>query len=109
MQYWHLMMVPVVFLDDCDDLRDALTSILELQLGVECLCLKNFAEILVHSEVVLKARVVILDINLGENQPNGLDAHNWLKSQKFQGKIYFLTGHAATNPLVMKARQTGAQ
>ena len=55
------------------------------------------------------AKVAILDINLGPDVPDGVDAFNWLKDHGFQGKIMFLTGHARTNPQVAMAGRSGAQ
>jgi FixJ family two-component response regulator len=51
--------------------------------------------------------LAILDINLGEGQPSGLDAYHWLRESGFEGKIVFLTGHARSHPLVSQARQAG--
>jgi FixJ family two-component response regulator len=49
----------------------------------------------------------ILDVNLGSDEPSGLDAFAWLRAERFPGRIVFLTGHAATNPLVRRAGEMG--
>ena len=58
---------------------------------------------------MLQSRVAILDINLGPNVPDGVDAFNWLMDHGFQGKILFFTGHARTNPLVAQAVRNGVE
>jgi FixJ family two-component response regulator len=55
----------------------------------------------------LTTRVAFLDINLGVNQPNGLDAHVFLCLQGYQGRIFFFTGHARNHPLVQAAQNLG--
>ena len=99
----------IVFLDDSEDLRELMPVLLELALGVECLCFGSLMEFEEHSEEVLRSRVAILDINLGPNVPDGVDAFNWLMDRGFQGKILFFTGHARTNPLVAQAIRNGVE
>jgi DNA-binding NtrC family response regulator len=97
----------IVFLDDSEDLRELMPVLLESALGVECCCFGHLKEFEKHSEEVLLAKVAILDINLGPDAPDGVDAFNWLKAHGFQGKILFLTGHARTNPRVASAGRHG--
>jgi DNA-binding LytR/AlgR family response regulator len=42
-------------------------------------------------------KMAFLDINLGQNLPSGIDVCKRLKNEKFPGKIFFFTGHAATH------------
>jgi FixJ family two-component response regulator len=84
----------IVFLDDNQDLRELVRDILESALKVECTCFASVMEFTKHAEEVLRARVAILDINLGSNVPSGMDAFHWLTKQGFQGKVVFFTGHA---------------
>jgi FixJ family two-component response regulator len=58
---------------------------------------------------VLGAAIAILDINLGPNEPNGIDAYRWLMTNGFNGKILFLTGHARSSPLVAESTALGAE
>ena len=99
----------IVFLDDSEDLRELMPILLETTLGVECKCFGNLAEFQSHLKEVLLAKVAILDINLGPNAPDGVDAFNWLMDHGFQGKILFFTGHARTNPQVALAGRSGVQ
>ncbi len=84
----------IVYLDDNEDLRELIRGLLEPALKVECACFGSLMEFQNHSKEVLRAKVAILDINLGPNAPTGIDAFNWLMDHGFQGKVLFLTGHA---------------
>ena len=99
----------IVFLDDNEDLRELLPALLETTLGVECLSFSNVIDFQNHSNQVLSAKVAILDINLGPNAPDGVDAFNWLVERGFRGKVLFFTGHARANPQVALAEKDGAR
>ena len=44
---------------------------------------------------------------MGPQVPSGLDAYGWLRKHGFDGRIVFLTGHAASHPLVVEAKRLG--
>src|SRR5215467_2497757 len=88
------MSARIVFLDDNQDLRELIRDILESELKVECRCFGSVMELTNDREEVLCAKVALLDINLGPDVPNGIDAFNWLRKQEFRGKFVFFTGHA---------------
>src|SRR5215471_9055324 len=93
----------VIFLDDSEDLRELMPILLKTALGVDCMCFASLAELEKQAEAAVRARVAILDINLGGESHDGVDALNWLKNRGFCGRIVFFTGHARTNPLVQQA------
>jgi DNA-binding NtrC family response regulator len=97
----------IVFLDDSEDLRALMPVLLASMLKEECRCFASVMEFENHAEEVLCARVAILDINLGPNVPDGVDAFHWLMENGFQGKVLFFTGHARTNPEVALAERNG--
>jgi DNA-binding NtrC family response regulator len=97
----------IVFLDDNQDLRELMPALLASTVGEECLCFGSLAEIESHMEEVLCAKIAILDINLGPNAPDGVDAFHWLVDHGFRGKVVFFTGHARTNPQVALAEKNG--
>jgi DNA-binding NtrC family response regulator len=97
----------IVFLDDSEDLRELMPVLFASRLGEGCRCFGSLREFENHTDEVLRARVAILDINLGPNAPDGVDAFHWLMDQGFQGKILFFTGHARTNPQVALAERNG--
>jgi len=99
----------VVFLDDSEDLRALMPLVLEPALGVKCMCFGSLMEFEEHPNDVLRAKVAILDINLGPNVPDGIDAFNWLVAHGFHGKILFFTGHTRTVPQVEVPQGTGIE
>ncbi|MGZ5278615.1 MAG: response regulator [Pseudobdellovibrionaceae bacterium] len=98
----------VTFLDDNEDLRSIMISLIESRLHMRVLELANFQSLLDHADAVLATKVVVLDIDLGFRQPSGLDAFAWLRKNNYQGKVFILTGHARSNPKVALAEQLGA-
>mgnify|MGYP001342099680 CR=1 FL=1 len=103
------MIPPVVIVDDCEDLREMLAIALQLRLGIECQCYGSFREIAPKKALVKDAKVAILDVNLGAQEPSGIEVYHWLKEISFCGKVYFLTGHAKFHPLVQEAIASGAE
>jgi len=94
---------PVLVLDDDIDVRESVGDLVAILCGRDCVSVGSFAELSAARERALACAVAIVDINLGAGQPNGLDAYEWLRAQRFAGRILFLTGHAATHPLVQEA------
>ncbi len=97
----------VTIVDDCDELRFLLATLLEHELGLSCRSLGSLGEVIAHADDVLYSKVVILDINLGPGQPDGVAVYEWLREQGFPGRIFFLTGHAKNSPHVQQAASTG--
>ena len=98
----------VLLLDDDADLREALDHIFRT-LGWRCLPLPSFAAMSDLRPAVLDCELAILDVNLGQGLPSGVDAHAWLRQHQFAGRIVFLTGHAPSHPLVARAAASGDQ
>ena len=99
----------IVFLDDSEDLRELMPVLLEPRLGVECKCFGSVVEFENHPAEVLGAKVAILDVNLGPDAPDGVDAFNWLVDHQFHGIVLFFTGHARSNPEVERAIRKGVE
>jgi ActR/RegA family two-component response regulator len=97
----------VFLLEDDDELRELLADAILRVTGRPCLGLATLAELRAMRERVLSCALGILDVNLGPNQPSGLDAFAWLRAERFTGRLAFLTGHAITHPLVQRAAQMG--
>lgn len=95
----------VFFLEDNSDLRAALVSLAE-EVGCEVVAAESVAGMLAQQMQVMLCHLAFLDIDLGCDEPNGLDALDWLRAENFSGRIFFLTGHASGHPLVTKARDT---
>jgi FixJ family two-component response regulator len=97
----------VLILEDDDDLRSALADVVSALLGWQHLSVASHAELVAQRGAALECRLAILDVNLGSGQPSGLDAFAWLRNQQFPGQIVFLTGHAHSHPLVLRALELG--
>ena len=104
---WSPMGGAVFILEDDDDLRTVFVDLIKRSTGRECLALRTLNELREQRAAVLRCTLGILDVNLGQGQLSGLDAFAWLRAERFSGRIAFLTGHAATHPLVERARQMG--
>jgi len=98
----------ITFLDDNEDLRSVMISLIESRLHTRVLELAGFQSLLDHAETALATKVIVLDIDLGFRQPTGLDAFAWLRRNNYQGKVFFLTGHGRSNPVVAQAEKLGA-
>lgn len=103
------MAASITFLEDNEELREVLSEVTKSELGEEVLSFKSFDELVKHRTEVLQTKMAILDINLGSDQPTGVQAFHWLKSQGYTGKICFLTGHGKTHPMVQAASESGAE
>jgi FixJ family two-component response regulator len=97
----------VLFVEDNDDLRDVLIELTEFTMHRRCIGASSYDELVALGEVALRSGVAVVDINLGLNQPSGIDAYRWLRDHGHRGRIIFLTGHAASHPLVVEAQRIG--
>jgi FixJ family two-component response regulator len=97
----------VLFLDDDEDLRATFADLVRTIFERECHGIRSYGDLLDLGDRALKCGVAILDINLGPQVPSGLDAYGWLREHGFDGRIVFLTGHAASHPLVVEAKRLG--
>lgn len=93
----------VLLLDDNPDLLDVLECTVVEVCARGCVAAKSLDEFRALGDRALDCDVAILDVNLGPDQPNGIDAYEWLRSHGFHGRIAFLTGHARTHPAVERA------
>ena len=97
----------VLFLDDDDDLRATFTDLVRTVFARECHGIASHQDLVALGERALHCGVAILDINLGPQVPSGIDCYGWLRTHGYDGRIVFLTGHAASHPLVVEARRLG--
>jgi DNA-binding response OmpR family regulator len=93
----------VLVVDDDEDLRETVSDVFRFA-GIERRVLAaSLAEVEQQAEAALASRLAILDVNLGEGRPTGVDVSHWLREHGFGGIIIFLTGHAASDPRVVAA------
>jgi DNA-binding NtrC family response regulator len=97
-------MAAILVLDDDTDLRELVSETFEM-VGHRCVTVGSVRELIERDAEALACDLAIIDINLGPGQPSGIDACEWLIRRDFTGRIAFLTGHAASHPLVIEAAQ----
>lgn len=97
----------ILVLDDCEDLLQLSKVFIERLCDKHAITVKSLHEIETIEESALGCEMALLDINLGANEPNGLDVYHWLRDHGFKNRIVFLTGHARTYPLVAEAERLG--
>jgi FixJ family two-component response regulator len=98
---------PVLILDDDEDVRDALTSLIAVLTRRACVSVGSVGELMARRDEVAACGTAIIDINLGADSPSGIDAYKWLRREHFSGRIRFLTGHARNHPMVDEATRLG--
>ncbi len=96
----------IAFLDDNSDLRELVSEYFEFALKTKVLSLGNYQELIQLMPTILMSDIIILDIELGYNQPNGYEAYKTLLNNGYNGMIFFLTGHGADHPLVQQAKNS---
>lgn len=97
----------IAIIDDCRELRRLVSLLVKETLGVPCVALGSFLEVTENSAVLLECKAVIIDINLGSGQPDGVAVYEWLKEHGYSGQMFFFTGHAKESPAVKGALKTG--
>lgn len=97
----------VLLLDDDEDLRVALADVISRITSRRVLALASVENLKIEIQNALKTKLAFLDINLGLNAPNGLDAFQLLFLQGYGGRVFFLTGHARNHPLVKAVEKLG--
>jgi CheY-like chemotaxis protein len=101
------MAAKVLLLEDDADQLEMLAMVLSLGCGCESVCAHSYEELVSLGDAALACELALIDVNLGPQQPSGLDAYRWLRAQNFPGRICFLTGHARSHPLVAQALAMG--
>jgi DNA-binding response OmpR family regulator len=92
----------VLVVEDDPDLREVIASLIE-ESGSECLACSAFSEVEHEASGALTSHLAILDVNLGPDEPTGVEVSRWLRDRGYRGSIVFLTGHASTDPRVIEA------
>jgi DNA-binding response OmpR family regulator len=100
-------MSPVVesalIVDDDEDLRETVSDVFGLAGVPRRVLAATLAEVQRHGQAALQSGLAIVDVNLGEGEPTGVDVYHWLRANGFAGTIVFLTGHAAADERVAAA------
>ncbi len=97
----------VAIVDDSDEIRALMSVVLQQELGIECVSVGCFTDLISQRSRILSSKVVILDIYMGPDQPDGVDIAGWLQRNEYQGKVVFLTGYGKGTPQVARALESG--
>jgi DNA-binding response OmpR family regulator len=92
----------ILIVDDDIDLCELLVALYQSPGQVECESAHRFDEVREKFRNPDFFDLIILDLNLGPGQPDGIAIHAWLGQQNFRGQIVFLTGHGRYHPTLEK-------
>ena len=95
----------VLLVEDDEDLASVLGELLA-DAGAGTVSARSLRDVQLRRADALDCDVAVVDINLGADEPSGVDVHRWLRDQGFAGRTVFLTGHAQSHPLVVAAART---
>jgi FixJ family two-component response regulator len=96
----------ILLVDDDVELGAVMCELFRDAGAEDCLVAHSLHELEQQRDRALGCDLAIVDVNLGHDQPSGLDVHRWLRDSGYQHRIVFLTGHAQSHPLVMAAART---
>ena len=97
------LVASALIVDDDEDLRETVSDVLGLAGVPRRVLAASLADVQRREQEALASGLAILDVNLGDNQPTGVDVSQWLRARGFSGAIVFLTGHAAADARVAAA------
>lgn len=91
----------VLLVDDDEDLVE-MFGLLFTRHGIPHRRAHTLSEVKALGSDLDDVTTAILDVNLGPNQPSGVDVAIWLR-ERHTMRIVFITGHAPDHPLVQAA------
>jgi DNA-binding NtrC family response regulator len=97
-------MASVLVLEDDGDMRTLMCELFSMAGADRCVAVGSVEELRKHAEALRGLELALIDINLGPGHPSGLAAYEWLLSQRFGGRVVFITGHATAHPLLREAQ-----
>jgi len=71
----------VLHVEDNDDLRELVVELVTAVLKHRCVGVGSYEELVGLGDEALRCSIAILGINLGPNQPSGIDAYRWLRDK----------------------------
>jgi DNA-binding response OmpR family regulator len=96
----------ILICDDDPDIAEVMGEFFRDH-GFDCVITQSADEVVAHRSEALGCSLAILDVNLGQGQPSGVDVFRWLQRERFGGSVVFLTGHAVTSSILDGARTLG--
>ena len=92
-----------LIVDDDEDLRDTVSDVFALAGVKRRVLAASLADVVSQADAALASQLAVVDVNLGEGRPTGVEVSTWLREHGFGGAIIFLTGHATNDPRVAAA------
>lgn len=96
-------MLTLCFVEDDEALRSTLGMVFGSMENTQYVMASSLGELQAQPVPFEALAVAVLDINLGANQPDGLQIFQWLKENGFKGRVIFISGHAKSHPKVVEA------
>ena len=96
-------MTNVLVVDDDEDLCDAIMRLINTLGETRAVSAHSLEGVKKFGDDLSQFQFAFLDMNLGVNQPTGIDVYHWLQGHQFRGKLIFFTGHARSHPLLVEA------
>jgi DNA-binding NtrC family response regulator len=96
----------VLLVDDDADLLDVLGVVLD-RAHISRVSAHSLAEVEALDGRLDDLTTAILDVNLGPDEPSGVEVAAWLRARHPDARIVFMTGQAPNHPWVRAA--TGAE
>jgi two-component system nitrogen regulation response regulator NtrX len=93
----------ILIVEDDHDLRELLSELFRQEGVDERVVCASLADVREVAPRALACELALLDVNLGEGEPSGVDVCMWLRTHGYRGPIVFLTGHASSDPRVVAA------
>jgi FixJ family two-component response regulator len=93
----------VLIVDDDEDLRESLDDVMLVGGARACTAVGSLDELCACAAEALDSGLAILNVNLGNGSPDGVDVCRWLRDHGYSAPIVFLTGHATSDPLAAAA------
>lgn len=94
-------MADILVVDDDPDLCEVMREVFMLLGAHSCLVASGLDDIQKMSSI--PRDLAVLDVNLGANNPTGLDVYRWLIDHGYEGRVVFFTGHGQSDPAVQAA------
>jgi DNA-binding response OmpR family regulator len=99
-------MTRILICDDDPDIAEVMGEFFRDH-GFDCVAAQSFDEVVANRSEALGCSLAILDVNLGQGQPSGVDVFRWLQHERFGGSVVFLTGHAVMSSVLSGMRALG--
>ncbi|MBA2403967.1 MAG: response regulator [Bdellovibrionales bacterium] len=93
----------VLLLDDDIDLCEIMAEMVMEMGALSCQAVNSIKELKLIQEIPTRFDLIFVDMNLGINDLNGIDAYKWLREIGYIGQVTFFSGHDRSHPMIQLA------